>query len=92
MPKTLVINYNRCSDEFSVNNYGIPPGETREIWYVVGTFSTASPATSYEVIDLTLWPEGCDVVPSPEVETFYILYEDGDILTSQDNFSIEYQY
>ena len=89
--RNLVINYSRCSDEFSVSNYSIPPLTTREIWYVVGSFSTASPPSSYEFIDFTLWPEGCGE-PTPEVETYYILYEDGDIMTTQNNVGLEYQY
>jgi hypothetical protein len=89
--RNLVINYSRCSDEFSVSNYSIPPLTTREIWYVVGSFSTASPPSSYEFIDFTLWPEGCGE-PTPEVETYYILYEDGDIMTTQNNIGLEYQY
>jgi hypothetical protein len=58
---------------------------------VVGSFSTASPPSSYEFIDFTLWPEGCGE-PTPEVETYYILYEDGDIMTTQNNIGLEYQY
>jgi len=52
--RNLVINYSRCADELSVSNYAIPPLTTREIWYVVGSFSTASPPSSYEFIDFTL--------------------------------------
>ncbi len=89
--RNLVINYSRCADELSVTNYAIPPLATREVWYIVGSFSTATPATSYEFIDFTLWPEGCDD-PTPEGETYYILYEDGNIMTTQDNFGLEYQY
>ena len=63
--KTLVINYNRCSDDLVVQNYQIKPGETREIWYIVGSFSTAFPPNSYEEIDLTLWPEGCEISVTP---------------------------
>lgn len=90
--KTLVINYSRCSDELVVSNYPIKPGETRDIWYIVGTFSTASPPSSYQEIDYTLWPEGCDVTPTPEVITYFILYENGNIMTAQNNNGIEYQY
>jgi hypothetical protein len=57
--KYLVINYSRCADELNVSNYAIPPLESREIWYIVGSFSTASVAVDYELIDLTLWPQGC---------------------------------
>ena len=63
--KTLVINYNRCSDDLVVQNYQIKPGETREIWYIVGSFSTAFPSNSYQEIDLTLWPEGCEISVTP---------------------------
>ena len=91
MSKTLVINYTKCSDEQVITNYGIPPGQTREIWYIVGSFSTASPPSSYELVDLTLWPEGCET-PTPEVETFFILYENSNIMTIENNFSLEYQY
>jgi hypothetical protein len=92
MPKTLVINYTKCSDQEVVSNYDIPAGATRDIWFVVGTFSTASPPNSYELNDVTLWPEGCDEPITPEVETYFILFEDDDIMTSQDNYGIEYQY
>jgi hypothetical protein len=90
MPTSLVINYTKCSDQQVITNYEVPPTETREIWYLVGSFSTASPPSSYEMNNVTLWPEGCDV--EPEVETFFILFEDSDIMTSQDNYGIEYQY
>lgn len=89
--RNLVINFTRCSDEQSISNYDIPPLQSREIWFVVGSFTTASPAQSYEFIDFTLWPEGCDS-PTPEGETFNILYEDGNTMTTQDNFGLEYQY
>jgi len=88
--KTLVINYTRCSDEYVVQNYSIRPGETREIWYLVGSFSTAFPSSSYQEIDYTLWPEGCDV--QPEVIEYFLLYENGNIMTAQNNSGIEYQY
>jgi hypothetical protein len=58
--RNLVINYSRCSDELSISNYSIPPLISREIWYVVGSFTTASTASDYELVDLTLWPQGCD--------------------------------
>ena len=58
--RNLVINFTRCSDELSVSNYNIPPMAFREIWFIVGSFSTASTNQSYEFIDFTLWPEGCD--------------------------------
>ena len=90
--KTLVINYTRCSDELVVQNYPIKPGETREIWYIVGSFSTAFPSASYQEIDLTLWPEGCDVQPTPEVIAYFILFENGNVMTAQNNNGIEYQY
>ncbi len=63
--RNLVINYSRCADELSVSNYAIPPFANREIWYVVGSFSTANTTNDYEITDFTLWPEGCEISPSP---------------------------
>jgi hypothetical protein len=92
MPTSLVINFTKCSDQQVITNYRIPPTETREIWFVVGSFSTASPPTTYQLNDVTLWPEGCDVQPTPEVVEYFILFENGNIMTAQNNNGIEYQY
>jgi hypothetical protein len=51
---TSVINYIRCSDNLTINNYQINPNETVNIWYVNGSYYTAS--NTIETIETISWP------------------------------------
>ena len=51
---TSVINYTRCSDNLTINNYQINPNETVNIWYVNGSYYTAS--NTIETIETISWP------------------------------------
>ena len=65
--RTLVINFTKCSDSQLISNYDIPPLASREIWFVVGSFSTANAPQDYEFVEITPWPQGCDITPTPSV-------------------------
>jgi hypothetical protein len=51
---TSVINYTRCSDNLTINNYQINPNETVNIWYVNDSYYTAS--NTIETIETISWP------------------------------------
>jgi len=58
-----VINYTRCSDNLNINNHEVLENETVNVWYIDGTYSTAS--KSIQIISTIDWPPA--VTPTPSI-------------------------
>jgi hypothetical protein len=58
-----VINYTRCSDNLNINNHEVLENETINVWYIDGTYSTAS--KSIQIISTIDWPPA--VTPTPSI-------------------------
>jgi hypothetical protein len=58
-----VINYTRCSDYLNMNNHEILENETINVWYVDGTYSTAS--KNIQIISTIDWPP--PITPTPSI-------------------------
>ena len=66
-----VINYTRCSDYLNMNNHEVLENETINVWYVDGTYSTAS--KNIQIISTIDWPPPITQTPSitPSVTPSY---------------------
>ena len=58
-----VINYTRCSDNLNINNHEVLENETINVWYIDGTYSTAS--KSIQILSTIDWPPA--VTPTPSI-------------------------
>ena len=58
-----VINYTRCSDNLNINNHEVLENETINVWYIDGTYSTAS--KSIQILSTIDWPP--PVTPTPSI-------------------------